>query len=632
MNRIRIFGALIIFSIAASCSAAASPQSPSADEAVESQVGMQQPVNVAASAAEKQAQQNNTAAPQPPANTATPQPTNTQTPLPACPPAVGYAWSEAFPGGISYIQSILPAADGSYIVAGALRENAGTWVAKIDPDGKLIWQKQFLPTAATLKAAANGNWVLEGRAQSLELDTEGNVVSSARSDLLQPNADGSYTWMGAGRIAHFNNPDQVQWAVDFVDFDAYGYPTSDGGAIYPYVGSYVDKSVYWAPFYTDIKVIKVDGNGQVWQRVYGVLTGIEYLEQVLPTDDGGAILAGTHSYDDSGSDFDIWLMKVNGTGSLSWQTTLRQAPNSEPITALFPLTNGLLLVSDDNYSTDTQLVYLGKNGALLWQKRLSSVRGWIDIQAVADAPDGGLLVAGETREANNVSFLARFNAKGGLLWEKLTGFYKIENSPDSYANSILPLPDGGILLGGGTLLEQGIPEEYGAWLAEIADAGEVQGFLTVSPGKFSATKTISGRPRTLPDVVFEPGGSAVSISAVENPVTAADFTAVPACLAANASYPTPQALPSLTPTITPTPGLVRDLYWTSPAMQGDDVLKLQQRLLELGYDEVGEPDGIFGKMTQNAVKAFQQNNHLEADGYVGWRTWDQLFREGAKRK
>ncbi len=33
-------------------------------------------------------------------------------------------------------------------------------------------------------------------------------------------------------------------------------------------------------------------------------------------------------------------------------------------------------------------------------------------------------------------------------------------------------------------------------------------------------------------------------------------------------------------------------------MQGDDVLMLQQRLQELGDEEVGEPDGIFVKMTQ----------------------------------
>jgi hypothetical protein len=64
-------------------------------------------------------------------------------------------------------------------------------------------------------------------------------------------------------------------------------------------------------------------------------------------------------------------MKINSTGSLVWQTTLQQAPNSEPVAALYLLSNWLLLVSRDYYSNDLRHVYLEKNGALVWQKRVS---------------------------------------------------------------------------------------------------------------------------------------------------------------------------------------------------------------------------------------------------------------------
>ena len=66
-------------------------------------------------------------------------------------------------------------------------------------------------------------------------------------------------------------------------------------------------------------------------------------------------------------------------------------------------------------------------------------------------------------------------------------------------------------------------------------------------------------------------------------------------------------------------------------MQGDDVLKLQQRLLELGYAEVGAPDGIFGRMTREAVRRFQERNTLTVDGYVGPKTWARLFSPNALR-
>jgi hypothetical protein len=86
-----------------------------------------------------------------------------------------------------------------------------------------------------------------------------------------------------------------------------------------------------------------------------------------------------------------------------------------------------------------------------------------------------------------------------------------------------------------------------------------------------------------------------------------------------------------TRTFTPTAlVLTRILYLTEPLMQGEDVYQLQQRLLELGYTEVGTPDGIFGKLTDAAIRRFQEMNGLEVDGYVGAKTWQVLFSQDAK--
>ena len=64
-------------------------------------------------------------------------------------------------------------------------------------------------------------------------------------------------------------------------------------------------------------------------------------------------------------------------------------------------------------------------------------------------------------------------------------------------------------------------------------------------------------------------------------------------------------------------------------MQGDDVLELQRRLSDLGYTEVGTPDGTFGAMTAAAVKHFQARNGLAVDGVVGPKTWGLLFSDAA---
>jgi N-acetylmuramoyl-L-alanine amidase len=53
--------------------------------------------------------------------------------------------------------------------------------------------------------------------------------------------------------------------------------------------------------------------------------------------------------------------------------------------------------------------------------------------------------------------------------------------------------------------------------------------------------------------------------------------------------------------------------------RGEDVKKVQQRLKNWGYYK-GEVDGIFGSATLAAVKYFQKQNGLAADGIVGPKT------------
>jgi peptidoglycan hydrolase-like protein with peptidoglycan-binding domain len=76
-------------------------------------------------------------------------------------------------------------------------------------------------------------------------------------------------------------------------------------------------------------------------------------------------------------------------------------------------------------------------------------------------------------------------------------------------------------------------------------------------------------------------------------------------------------------------GFTRDLLLASPRLEGEDVRALQQRLLDLGYFQVGQADGIFGPATQEGVSWFQSLNNLPGDGLVDGTTWERLFSDQA---
>ena len=66
-------------------------------------------------------------------------------------------------------------------------------------------------------------------------------------------------------------------------------------------------------------------------------------------------------------------------------------------------------------------------------------------------------------------------------------------------------------------------------------------------------------------------------------------------------------------------------YVPARLMAGDDVATLQQRLLDMGFD-CGRVDGLFGVETEHALREFQRNIGVSADGTCGPATFKALDR------
>ncbi len=61
--------------------------------------------------------------------------------------------------------------------------------------------------------------------------------------------------------------------------------------------------------------------------------------------------------------------------------------------------------------------------------------------------------------------------------------------------------------------------------------------------------------------------------------------------------------------------------------EGEAVYYVQQTLQAYGYSL--SADGIFGPITENAVRNFQAANGLTCDGIVGPNTWNTLMCQAA---
>ncbi len=74
----------------------------------------------------------------------------------------------------------------------------------------------------------------------------------------------------------------------------------------------------------------------------------------------------------------------------------------------------------------------------------------------------------------------------------------------------------------------------------------------------------------------------------------------------------------------------RLLYLKAPMIRGDDVGGLQRQLNALGFD-AGREDAIFGPSTQGALREFQRNVGLSADGICGPDSVAAMARFGPPR-
>ena len=196
-------------------------------------------------------------------------------------------------------------------------------------------------------------------------------------------------------------------------------------------------------WYHDLYLIKIDSDGNlVWSKSYGGDDGNETGYSVLHTNDGGFIVVGeTSNFGQGGAD--IYLIRTNSTGDTLWTRTFGGTHNDSGKSIQQTSDGGFILtghtgggVAGTDY--DVYLIKLDADGSIIWTKTYGGT-GDDYGESVQQTIDGGYIIAGygTSYGAGNWDFyLIKTDDDGNITWSKTYGGpnadygYKVQQTSD----------------------------------------------------------------------------------------------------------------------------------------------------------------------------------------------------------
>ncbi len=378
-------------------------------------------------------------------------------------------------------------------------DTSDIWVVKLDAQGVVQWENTISANnhdmAESIKQTSDGGYIIGANSMSsISGDKTENSYGGQDYWLIKLDANGVIQWQKTMGGAGTDNLNDVQL-------------TSDGGFI---AGGYSDSGISGNKTVASLGshdnwVIKFDANGNIeWQNVFGT-NGIDILNEMKQTVDGGYILGGfTYEYVGVTPNFtrygahDFYVVKIDALGNFQWHKAYG-GTDDDYIESLQQTTDGGYILggysrsnvsgiktenSNGGTNGDYWLVKIDAVGNIQWQNDIGgSSLEWM--KSVQQTLDGGYIlggysysgVSGDKTEANKGGgdyWVVKTNNVGSIQWQKTIGGYG-----DDMLFSIQQLADGSYLMGGyseanisGDKTENSKGEtDY--WVVNLSDSGAV---------------------------------------------------------------------------------------------------------------------------------------------------------------
>jgi len=232
----------------------------------------------------------------------------------------------------------------------------------------------------------------------------------------------------------------------------------------------------------DVLVIRLDKNGkEISQLILGG-KGLDEVEKMIPTKDGGALL-GMYSRSNTGGsrkseyfgEGDYWIIKLNKDGKVEWEKSFGGKGDDHPRT--LALTSTGFLIGGESRSersgnksvgleegTDLWLISLNERGEDLWQKSYSfknrdMLMGMSVLHSSDDKSSKGILLGGYTQAEGRIEtddetfWMLYLGQNGNEQWRKHVKGKKRQR--EERLSDIKLNRDGSIILAGTSAEELG---------------------------------------------------------------------------------------------------------------------------------------------------------------------------------
>ncbi|MDX1911542.1 MAG: T9SS type A sorting domain-containing protein [Saprospiraceae bacterium] len=363
-------------------------------------------------------------------------------------------WQKCLGGSLfEFPYSIQTTPDKGYIICGAAYSNNGDvigsygggdfWVVKLDSNGVLQWQKPLggsaTETANDIQIASDGGYIIAGVTTS-----SNGLVTDFHGErdfwVVKLNSQGDLDWQKA--LGGSNDEDATSVTE-----------TNDGGFLVAGHTFSKDGNAQSTGFELfDIWVVKLDNTGNLlWEKRYGG-NSEETACCIRKAKSGGYFLAGgTFSNDGNVSgnhgNEDFWVLKLNDEGNIIWQQTMGGA-GVEAVQSLFATTDGGCVVIGTSGSInsgqvighhgmfDAWVVKLSSNGEIEWQKPFGGSNSDYG-SSIIETSGSGYVFMGNTLSTNGDAvghdgsfdvWIVRIDSVGTLLWQQNYGGSDFEGS------------------------------------------------------------------------------------------------------------------------------------------------------------------------------------------------------------